>query len=333
MASNSEQSTDTYSTDPNQIVYDQAHQVDFEVEVLSVYFAEQKPNMIWEAKSEKYTVKSGGNPASVKVKFTKKDRRKIVADLADNVALKAGQVVTISWEEEVQAKDATGKPKFDYVKLDKAKIKDKIFVVANCNGTNGKLSIEINENKLTNEVLVYTNPVKFLIGEVEKTKIEFTVNNTFVYAQEITLRPKTDEDLKTLIDKFDKRKNKNAFLYFKAQVTDTKDEVKYADNSQEFLNKNNSQFEILGTPCYCNRDITVDEMIDLIYHLREKQSYVSKREHFFNSGGEKIDAITISSGKISDNRAKIKLFVTEMNTMFTKFGIKLISFGVQRLIL
>ncbi|VXC01523.1 conserved hypothetical protein [Flavobacterium sp. 9AF] len=321
MAGTNEQTNDTYTVNPNQIVYDQVHEMDFQVEVMTVYFAEKKPKMIWEAKTETYTVKNGGTPVDVKKKYEAENRRNITTDLADDVRLSPNQNVNVSWEEQIQEKDDQGQLKFEYNKLDKAKIKDKVFVVANCNGTNGKLTLEINENKLDNEELVYDNPIKFLIGEEEKTKIEFTINNTFIYAQEIILRPKSDEDLKKLVEKFEKREKKNAFLFFKANVTDTEDDIVYPDESQEFLNKDKEQFEIVGTPCYCNRDITVDEIIDLIYHLRDKQNHVTNRNKFFDSGTERITEISISTGKISDNRSKIELFINELNAMFRKFGI------------
>ena len=183
MDETTDQTKETYTASPNQIVYDQVHQMDFQVEVLTVYFAEQKPKMIWEAKTEVYPVKKGGTPADVKKRFIKGNRRNIVTDLADSVKLKAGQTVNVSWEEQIQEKTANGALKFDYNKLNKAKVNSKVFVVANCNGTNGKLTLEINENKLTNEELVFENPIKFLIGENEKTKIEFTINNTNIYSR------------------------------------------------------------------------------------------------------------------------------------------------------
>ncbi len=316
-----EQQKDDYSANPNQKVYDMPHQVDHEVNVVKIYFAKQVPKMIWETKEETYTVKSGGNVSDVKKKYEKKGRRNLKADKEDSVQLKAKESVKITWEEEVQEmKD--GKPVFDYERIDKTIIKKKVWVVAECQGTSGKLSVEIHENKLTNPENVYENPVKFLDGEEEKSKIEFSINGTLVYAKEIILRPKSDPDLKKLIEKFSKRENVNAFLYFKAEVTGTEDEVKFPDETHEFLNKDSERFEITGTPCYCNRDITVDEMIDLIYHLRDKQNYKSKRDSFFTSGKEKILAIGITSGKISENRDKIKLFTDEMNTMFKKFKIK-----------
>lgn len=77
----------------------------------------------------------------------------------------------------------------------------------------------------------------------------------------------------------------------------------------------------MGTPCYCNGNIEVDEILNLIYHLRDKQSYKSKRNAFFNKGSEYISSIRISSGKLIDNKEKIKLFINEMNAMFKKFKI------------
>ncbi|HCA09383.1 hypothetical protein [Chryseobacterium sp.] len=316
-----EQQKDSYAANPNQKTYDIPHQVDHEVNVVKIYFAKQVPKMTWEKKEETYPVKSGGLVSDVKKKYEKKGRRNIQADKEDSVKLKAKEEVKITWEEEVQEMKE-GKPVFDYEKIDKTTVKKKVWVVANCQGTSGKLSVEIHENKLTNPENVYENPVKFLDEETEKTTIEFSINGTQVYAKEITLRPKSDPDLKKLIEKFTKRKDLNAFLYFKAEVKETQDKAVFPDDTHEFLNKESERFEISGTPCYCNRDITVDEMIDLIYHLRDKQNYKSKRDSFFNSGKEKILAIGITSGKISENRDKIKLFTDEMNTMFKKFDIK-----------
>ena len=63
-------------------------------------------------------------------------------------------------------------------------------------------------------------------------------------------------------------------------------------------------------------------MLELIYHLRDSQNYKTKREHFFNSGLEKISAITINTGKLSAHLDKIQLFTDEMNAMFNKFKVK-----------
>src|SRR5690606_1391332 len=116
---------------------------------------------------------------------------------------KGEEKVTITYKKKVR-------DSISFKKIAKAKIKEKVWVVATCNGTTGKLSIEISENKLTNAEAVYDNPVKFLIGEEEKTKIEFEIYKDIIvtpntYAKEITLQPKSKEDVKALIDKFDKR--------------------------------------------------------------------------------------------------------------------------------
>ncbi|MCS4301017.1 hypothetical protein [Chryseobacterium sp. BIGb0232] len=316
-----EQEKDSYTANPRQIAYDKQSQKDHEVHVVKIYFAKKIPKMTWVPKEETYPVKSGGLVSDVKKKYEQKGRRNIQADKEDSVKLKAKESVKITWEEEVQeTKD--GQPVFNFEKLDKSVIKKKVWVVAECQGFSGKLSVEIHENKLTNPENVYDNPVKFLDGDTEKTTIEFPINGKLEYSTEITLRPKSDQDVKKLVEKFAKRADVNAFLYFKAEVKDTQDKIIFPDETHEFLNKDGERFEIAGTPCYCNRDITVDEMIDLIYHLRDEQNYKSKRDAFFNGGKEKITAIGITSGKISENRDKIKLFTDEMNAMFKKFSIK-----------
>ncbi len=75
--------------------------------------------------------------------------------------------------------------------------------------------------------------------------------------------------------------------------------------------------------CFCDRDFTVDEMIGIIYNLRDKQKMISKRDVFFNMGGEYISSLRVSTGKLTDdvNKAKIKLFTDELNSMFKKFSI------------
>jgi hypothetical protein len=308
---------ETYSANPNQKVYDTAHQVDHLVEVVDIYFAEKIPKFKLETKEEEYTIGNKGTIEDVAKKYEKTTRINItVTPIGETkITYTKGDKLMVRWEEKIE-------DGFDYPKINQTSIKKKVFVVAICNGSSGKLSIELHENKLDNTEAVYDNPIIFLIGEDEKTKIEFSLDGSVQYTQEIILRPKSDEDLKLLVDKFQKREKKNAFLYFKAEVTNTEDEIKYSGDSPEFLNQNNQRFEILGTPCYCNRDITIDEMIDLIYFLRDKQNYKSKKEAFFNRGSEYISSIRISDGKISENKDKVELFVNEMNAMFEKFNIK-----------
>ncbi|WP_062696378.1 hypothetical protein [Chryseobacterium indologenes] len=250
-----EQQKDDYSANPNQKVYDVPHQVDHEVNVVKIYFAKQVPKMIWETKEETYPVKKGGLVSDVKKKYEKKGRRNIRADKEDSVRLAAKEEVKITWEEEVQAKKADGTPDFDFEQINSTTIKKKVWVVANCEGASGKLSVEIHENKLKNAENVYENPVKFLDGEEEKSKIEFSINGTLVYSKEITLRPKSDEDLNKLIEKLNKRDDLNAFLYFKAEVKETEDEVKFPDDTHEFLNNDSERFEIRY--CDCGKKYTI----------------------------------------------------------------------------
>lgn len=75
--------------------------------------------------------------------------------------LVAKEVVKVNWEEKVQAKKADGTPDFEFEKIDQTTIKKKVWVVANCTGLTGNLSVQLFENKLTNAELVYKNPSNF----------------------------------------------------------------------------------------------------------------------------------------------------------------------------
>ncbi len=292
-------------------------------EVTAVHFAKRILTPVYENTEEVIIAKKGENKKKIKARFVteqkikKEDLVNYVPETAFEKA-KGGEKVTITYKKKVR-------DSISFKKIIKAKIKEKVWVVATCNGTTGKLSVEINENKLANTEAVYDNPVKFLVDEEEKTKIEFEIYKDIIvtntYAKEITLQPKSKEDVKALIDKFDKRTDKNAFLYIKTETIDPTYEIKIFEENKEFINKDGERLEILGTPCYCNRDIEVDEILNLIYHLRDKQSYKSERDAFFNKGGEYISSIRISSGKLIDNKEKIKLFINEMNAMFKKFKI------------
>jgi predicted chitinase len=293
-------------------------------EVTAVYFAKKVLTPVYENTEEEIIAKKGEDKKKIKTRFIteQKIKKEDLVDYATETTFekaKGGEKVTITYKKKVR-------DSISFKKITKAKIKEKVWVVATCNGTTGKLAVEINENKLTNTAAVYDNPVKFLIGGEEKNKIEFEIFKDIIvtpntYAKEITLQPKSKEDVKALVDKFDKRTDKNAFLFFKAETIDPTYEIKIFEENKEFINKDGERLEILGTPCYCNRNIEVDEMLDIIYNLRDKQKYKSERDAFFNKGGEYISSIRVTSGKLTDNKEKVKLFVNEMNTMFKKFKI------------
>jgi predicted chitinase len=234
-------------------------------EVTAVYFAKKILTPVYENTEETIVAKKGEDKKKIKARFVIEQKIK-KEDLVDYAAettfekAKGGEKVTITYKKKVS-------DSISFKKITKAKIKEKVWVVATCNGTTGKLAVEINENKLTNTEAVYDNPVKFLIGEEEKTKIEFELFKDIIvtpntYAKEITLQPKSKEDVKTLIDKFDKRTDKNAFLYFKAETIDPTYEIKIFEENKEFINKEGERFEILGSPCYCGVDFTVEEIKD-----------------------------------------------------------------------
>lgn len=244
-----EQNSESYSANPNQKVYDTPHVVDHLVDVIAIYFAEKKKKFKWVPKDETYTVNKGGKIADIKKIFTdkfkkeKKTVQNLKTDPDHTAALKPKDEVKVTWDE--QEEDG-----FEYVKIPKAKYGKPVFIVAKCNGDNGKLTVEINENKLSNPEAVYENPVKFLIGETESAKVEFTLSkDKNEYLQEIILKPKSEESHKKLVENFGKRTDKNAFLYLKGEVSGTQDEIKFPDETKEFLNKDNDRFEVFYCDC------------------------------------------------------------------------------------
>ncbi len=243
MAETDQEVAPSYTANPNQKVYDTAHVVDHEVNVLDIYFAEKVKKYKWEKKEESYTVKGGGAIADVVNKFKKPTRRNITTDPNPTTPLKKGDVIKVSWEEQVE--DGLELKKIKRVGLGK-----KLFVVANCAGASGKLEIEIHENLQTETEAIYTNPVKFLIADAEKTKIEFSISKEKTqYEQEITLRPKDDKDFEKLEEKFNKRTKKEAYLFLKANVTGTTDTIKYPGDVAEFLNKDEERLIVKNCDC------------------------------------------------------------------------------------
>ncbi len=233
----------TIKANPNQIVYDQTHTVDHLVEVLDIYFAEKVKKYKTENKSQNHTVKKKETAATIAKAYAKKDRSNIVAASSTGQPLKVGETITVSWDEKVE-------DGFLMNRINKTKVEKDIFIIAQCTGESGSLEIELYENILKNKELVYDNPIPFLIADAEKKKIIFTIKKGVVeYTQEIKLRPKSDDDLKKLAEKFDKRDTRDAFLFIKAEVTGTTDEIKFPEKEHEFRNKDNERLEVRFCDC------------------------------------------------------------------------------------
>lgn len=231
---------ETYKAVPNQKVYDTPHATDHVVEVTQIYFAEQVKKYKLEEGKELYVVKSGGKIKDVLKRYEQKDREDLQANPDHNNPLKPKEEITITWKD----KKEDG---FELKKTDMVKLKKEIYVVAKCTGDGGKLSIQIYENKQTNETLVYDNPIKFLIDKAEADKIDFNiVKDKIEYSQKITWRPESEQALKDIIDKMGKRSARNAFLYFKAELTPAgNDKAAYFGNNPEFLNEDGQREEVI----------------------------------------------------------------------------------------
>ncbi len=225
----------------------------FEYFVTEIYFGKKVITPIFEDADEIITALKGTTEKKIRAKFIK-DKNIKKADIVSystNIAFvkaKGGEKVTITYKKKV-------KDKISFTKVTKTKIKQKIWIVAKCSGFGfeGKLSVEINENKLTNPEAVYDNSVTFLVGDAEQTKVEFDlvkdkIEEPNIFAKEVTLQPKSKEDVKKLIAKFDKRTNKNAFLYLKGELKDTTS-IKFLDGISEYKNVDGERLEVFYCDC------------------------------------------------------------------------------------
>lgn len=80
------------------------------------------------------------------------------------------------------------------------------------------------------------------------------------------------------------------------------------------------QPEVKTEKCFCNRDITVEEMTSLIYELRDKEKYKTKRECLF-TGGDECKEIRHTSDKKLKVSSEIEKFTKEINKTFSTYGI------------
>ena len=276
---------DAYSANPQQKVYDLPHSTDHQVEVIEIYFGKKVLTPVYEETEEEFAAKKGETVAKAKTRFLKEKniKAKDLLHFTPEKNFKAaagGEKIKAKYKKKV-------KDQISFDKVKKTKIKKKIWIVAFCSGSNGKLTVTLHENKGNNTEAVYDDPVKFLLGDVEATKIEFDLAADLleapnIYGKEIKLQPKSDADIKKLIEKFEKRTDKNAFLYLKGAVSDLKpdasgqaDKVIFPDNTHEFRNKDKEWLEVLGTPCYCGVDFTVEEVRSFIKQMREDEKILT----------------------------------------------------------
>ena len=78
--------------------------------------------------------------------------------------------------------------------------------------------------------------------------------------------------------------------------------------------------EVKENKCFCNRDITVEEMTSLIYELRDKEKYKSYKECLFIKGDE-CKEIRHTKDKTLKDSTEIENFTKEINKTFSTYGI------------
>lgn len=229
-----------------------------------------------------------------------------------------------SWEEKQKEKRFA-----DYKGV---KIKE-IKVVANCLPRNSRRLLSspafIKSTNIvssdSNSVMVSVKVIVYLSNRADEVKITLNKNSTITATKSIGKSVRYEANFRVKVGKSLARidqYNSQEFT-FTATVRDifTK-EISDTSSVKVIIDTNGKVSSTSNQTCFCNRDFTVEEMIEIIYLLKDKFFIKTDREKFFDQGGkETINQIKINTGKISDNKKQIKIFTNELNRMFDKFGL------------
>lgn len=159
---------------------------------------------------------------------------------------------------------------------------------------------------------------KITQSEDAKNKYEATNLKALenIAMKEMMLEPKTEEDKKKWKDILGKSKDRKVKLYFHVEVLDAEGDVIYKgdddNDKQNFSTK--TPFELTkGTKCFCNRDLTVEEVKNIVKQLRDSDSYVKKKFGY--------DLFSKSDCNIPSNEKTYEKFTEELNKCFNKYEI------------
>ncbi len=219
---------ESYKANPNQFTYDIPHIKDFTIQVMDVFFGKPVPKYDWLPQQSTYTIKSKGTIQDVvnaKEKELKKAGKEIQklegkGETEQKENYTKGDNIILTWEERKQ----NG---YDFEKINTANLGDTVYLVVKYIGQGGKLKITLHENVNTPQNRIFAEPFKFLEETEEKTEVLFPLQSEAYQYKKIQLRPKSDEELKSLKEKLKTKEGKNAFIYLTAKVIDTKDTVNY----------------------------------------------------------------------------------------------------------
>ncbi|WP_146940643.1 hypothetical protein, partial [Chryseobacterium hagamense] len=230
--------------------------------------------------------------------------------------------------------------------VDTAKLGDELYIVCKTKNMQGK-KVRVYVRQGRQDSLVRTDEnIEMFMNTGFSTSMEMTVGKEasqnqysnsgqlkdYAYGK-IKLIPKeavtnSDENLKKWQKILKSAQDHQTFLYIYGEsvedtsvfLNDSKNEdflVVKEDNMEEKKHeekrKETDKLEKENKKCFCNREIKIEEMIGIIYNLRDNQKMISKRDVFFNMGSEYIKSIRISKGKLKDekNKAKIEMFTNE----------------------
>ncbi|WP_271785204.1 LysM peptidoglycan-binding domain-containing protein [Aquimarina algiphila] len=154
---------------------------------------------------------------------------------------------------------ATKQKEIYYDKIDKSTLGAEVYIVVESLNLQGKeATIQVFEKE---KLLVEKDkPLPVVVDDKEVTELKANFDDTGKAVLKIQLRKKTDEDFKKQKEKFEVEESKDSIvdkLYLK--VTCEGDDTSH---EQEFLKRKGFKVEL--SKCFCNRDLTEEEVKKLI---------------------------------------------------------------------
>lgn len=227
-----------------------------------------------------------------------------------------------------------------FPEIHKANLGDEIFLVARTENLIGKkLKIEIRQAK-ERQIVDKDKPIIFnkqdksgsitiTVGKGTKDKDENGLDYFSKYAnanklenfawKSFLLRPESDNELEQWKKIIESSKEKKINLYFHAEVVDEQDkDAKFlntdkSEGVQNFANSEGQYFEIENSSCACNRNLSVDEVKNMIRELRDKDAYVKKIYGY--------NLFSKSNCKIPEKDKTYERFTEELNACFRRYEI------------
>lgn len=239
-----------------------------------------------------------------------------------------GEVIEVGFakQEVVESTNESGKKIMKLTLQNSFSMGEKVFLKVKTLGLKTKkikvevrqaIEKELAEKDQKIEVLSVNEMTVGKITTTEESKEKYETSNLRalenIAMKEMILEPKTDDEKKNWKDILSRTTDKKIKLYFHVEVLDAETEVKYdGDDSNDPKNFSfKKPFELTeGGNCFCNRDLTFDEVTKIIKELRDSESGTKNNYDLFSK----------SSSIPAQDKTYVK-FTQKLNQIFNNYNV------------